>query len=254
MISELSLWAFTCLTGMVAGAYIIAAIFPAREEKKPWLFPLVSLVVLIVGGVSAIGHLHRPELVMNVLNNPAASLTMEGIFTGVMAAAIVVDLVFSLVKKSVVRATRILCLVAGIVLIAIEAYAYLEVYGITAWTGVSTFALFVLSDIASGGALWLLFRGKCENDKTYAITMCALAAAAAIAEFWKLADFVAFGADGVALLALGGVAAICGAVVAGIMYAKDKLRENKGLRIALVVLIIASMALSRYGFYMASIL
>ena len=96
MISEFPLMLFTVLTGIAIGAYVGAALFPKKgSDEKAWIFPLVALILLACGGFAAMGHLGRPGLMMNVLNNPGSSITMEGICTGIMAVIAIVDLVLA---------------------------------------------------------------------------------------------------------------------------------------------------------------
>ncbi len=253
MISEFPLWVFTTLTGMAAGAYVVAALFPAKEEKRPWLLGLIALALTVVGSLGALGHLGRPELVFGVLNNPAASLTLEGICAGIFAAAAAVDMVFGFAKKASARPVRFAGLALGCLLIAMESYAYIEVFGIPAWTGISTVALFVMSDIAAGACIWALLAGK-RVAGAFGATCLILLALAAGATFWKHLDFSALGSNGAGLLLAGGIvtAAAAFAAAAG-LAAKGKLPAG-AVAAAMAALAIVGMAVARYGFYMASFL
>lgn len=262
MISEFPLWVFTTLTGTAAGLAIMTVIFPAKDNKRPWILPLVALVLLLVGSVAVIGHLGRPELMLNVLNNPTASLTMEGICAGILIVVMAIDLVLSCVKKKAVAPVRIVELVAGCLVIAVEAYAYLEVFGIPAWSSVSTLPYFVASDLACGATLWMVLSRNTKNQHAFEIATCVIAALAAVCTFWKLADFIGVGADGQALLIAGAILMLIAAAICGYMI-KRKGESNdgantKGLKqkpvITIFVLTALGLIVSRYGFYMASFL
>lgn len=254
MISEFPLWVFTTLTGVAAGSYVIAALFPSEEEeKRPWLLPLVSLALIAVGSFGALGHLGRPELVLGVFNNPAASLTLEGICAGLMGLVAAVDLATALAKKRTLRAVRIVGLAAGCLLIAVESYAYLEVFGIPAWTGASTVALFVLSDVSAGACAWAFVSGR-RFKGPFGIVALALLALAAIATIWKCLDYAALGAAGQELLVAGAVVTVAAAVAAGMGIAGKPKLSVRLVASAVLVLGVAGMMIARYGFYMASIL
>ena len=79
LITEFPLFAFTTLGGMAAGAYAAAACFAddGREAKRPWLFPLVCLVLLGVGLLGVFGHLGRPEQFLLAMSNPASMIAEE---------------------------------------------------------------------------------------------------------------------------------------------------------------------------------
>ena len=81
MISEFSLFLFTTLGGLAAGAYVAAAIFPDvdRKPKRPWLFPLVCLALLGVGLLGVLGHLGRPERFLLAMSNPSSMIAEEAL-------------------------------------------------------------------------------------------------------------------------------------------------------------------------------
>ena len=78
MISEFSLFLFTLLGGTAAGAYVFSWAFPAGKGKKRWLLPLVSLVLLAIGGVALLLHLGHPERMFYAFTNLSAGITRAG--------------------------------------------------------------------------------------------------------------------------------------------------------------------------------
>jgi anaerobic dimethyl sulfoxide reductase subunit C (anchor subunit) len=250
MISEFPLLLFTALTGLAGGAYVGAALFPKAEEKKPWLFPVIALVLVGVGCLGVLGHLGRPMAVLNVLNRPMSPLTMEGIFAGIFAITIIVDLVLG-AKGQVNRGARIAGAVAGVLLMIVVTHLYPSVLGNPAWTAAPTLPLFVVGDIAAGLALWLALGESEEVNKTAALATAVFNGLLALVLAWQCAVFAGLG-ENIVPIALGAVLAVAAAVVAAIAP-QGKMKANVAI-ILIAVLAIAAMVISRYGFYMASVL
>lgn len=249
MISEFPLFVFTVLTGIAAGAYVGAALFPKKEEDpKPWLFPLVALVLVGVGSLAAVGHLGRPALVLNVLNNPTSSLTMEGMTAGLLALVAVVDLALCATKKQANRAVRIVGALAGIVCMCVVTSAYVSSYGNPAWTAAPTWPLFALGDLAAGMAFWMAFADM--PNKPLATIVAVAALLFAVVLVWQAATFAGLG-NPFGFIVCGAVFAIAGAVGAWITASTEL--WNTAAKIVFVLLVIALVA-SRYGFYLVSII
>lgn len=265
MIAEWPLWAFTILTGTACGAYIAAALFPAvskqatsstgdvpdsMSSKGQWAFPLVALALIAVGGLCAVAHLGRPELMFNVLNNPAAPITIEGICAGILAVVALVDVAISKSTGSSPRWVRIVGAIVGIVFIAVVTSAYVTSYGNSSWIATPTFPLFVLGDISVGCALWLAFFDK--KSKPLTLVSGIIAALFVIDLIWEGAVFSSFGQRGAIAIFIGAVFALAQAVLSFLDWS-GKFKASWG-RAALFVCAVLALAISRYGFYMASII
>ncbi|MDO4400991.1 MAG: dimethyl sulfoxide reductase anchor subunit [Coriobacteriia bacterium] len=249
MISEFPLMLFTVLTGIACGAYVGAALFPKKgADEKAWLFPVVVLVLAACGGLAATGHLGRPENIFNVLNNPGASITMEGICTGVLAVVAIIDLVLSKQKGEANRAVRIVGAIVGIVFLCIVTSVYTKSYGNPLWTATPTYGIFVLGGLAAGFGCWKLFAD--EDAKALDLAACAVSVLFALVLVWQASVFG--DAEGMVLIAVGAVLALAAAVVAYLSSAGKMNAKTAGL--VLAVLTIAALAVSRYGFYAASII
>ena len=250
MISEFPLFVFTVLTGIAAGSYVGAALFPKKEaSSKSWIFPLVALVLVGVGSLAAVGHLGRPQMVLNVLNNPTSSLTLEGATAGLLAVVAIVDLVLCASKKQSNRAVRIIGAIAGIICMCVVTSAYVTSYGNPAWTAAPTWPLFAAGDLAAGVTLWMCFADM--PNKPLATLVAVLAVVFAAVLIWQATTFASLAQPGVAQLVWGAIFAVAGAVGAWIT-ASMKL-WNTAAKWVFVLLAIALVA-SRYGFYMASII
>ena len=249
MISEFPLFVFTVLTGIAAGAYVGAALFPKKgDDSKPWLFPLVALILVGVGSLAAMAHLDRPHMVMNVLNNPTASITMEGMTAGLLAVVVIVDLALCASKKQANRAVRIVGAIAGVLCMCVVTSAYVTSYGNPAWIATPTWPLFFAGDLAAGIALWMAFADM--PNKPLATIVAVLAALFAVVLIWQAVTFAGLDKP-FGFIMCGAVFAIAGAVGAWIT-ASTKL-WNTAAKVVFVLLLVALVA-SRYGFYLVSII
>lgn len=249
MISEFPLLVFTVLTGIAGGAYVGAALFPRKSESaKPWVFPLVALIFIGVGSLAAMGHLGRPAMVLNVLNNPTASITMEGISAGVLALVAIIDLALCASKKQTVRAIRIVGAIVGLVCMCIVTSAYVTSYGNPAWIATPTWPLFFAGDLAAGIALWMAFAEM--PNKGLAILAAVVAAIFAIVLVWQAVTFAGLDKP-FGMLVFGAVLAAA-AAIGSYITASTKLFNTAGK----IVFVLALLALivSRYGFYAVSII
>ncbi|WP_172136156.1 DmsC/YnfH family molybdoenzyme membrane anchor subunit [Adlercreutzia sp. ZJ473] len=250
MISEFPLLAFTVLTGLAAGAYVGAATFPdERETARPWLFPLIALVLVAAGCFGALGHLGRPALALTVLNNPASALTSEGIAACALGVVAAVDLVFCVSKKRASRGVRIVGAVIGVVLMLVMTRAYATTYGVVAWIAAPTLPLFLVGGLAAGMALWAVLRGKLDGALALVLGMLGVLLACVLA--WQAVVFAGLGEDALCLGAGAALALAAGAVAFVTRAGKIAPRTAS---VVVAVLAVAALCVSRYGFYMASIL
>lgn len=266
MISEFPLWAFTILTGIACGAYIAAAFFPVAKanmaasggaeaasgdaKERSWAFPLMALVLVAVGGLCAVAHLGRPQLMLNVLNNPTASITMEGICAGLLGIVTLIDLILSKKDGGSPRWVRIVGAVVSILFIAVVTSAYVTSYGNPSWIATPTFPLFLLGDLAVGCALWLALFDK--ESKTLALVSGIVAALFALNLLWEGIVFAGFEQSGTAVIIAGAVMAVAQAILAFLVWSGKA--KAPWMRPAMLVLALLALLVSRYGFYMASII
>lgn len=264
MISEFPLWAFTILTGIACGAYLAAAVFPkaqavgasaadvpATESKgNQWMFPLVALVLIAVGGLCAVAHLGRPQLMLNVLNNPTASITMEGICAGLLGLVALVDIILSRREGGSPRWIRIVGAIVGVGFMLVVTSAYVTSYGNPSWIATPTFPLFILGDVSVGCALWLAFFDK--GSKPLMLASGIVSALFAINLIWEGAVFAGFEQSGAAVILIGAGIALAQAVLAFLGWS-GKLKAT-WVRPVIFACAVVALAISRYGFYMASII
>lgn len=285
MISEFPLLVFTVLTSIAAGSYVAAAAFPRKgTDGRPWLLPVVAIVLVAIGGLAATTHLGRPANILNVLNNPIASLTMEGIVAGLLALVALVDAVLCFTKKSANRIVRIVGAVVGVALLCVVTYAYVTSYGNPVWISTPSYLVFVVAGLAAGFAFWQALANaggtaapaastpsgaSTTNSAPAAATAPALSLATAVLNLlfalvlvWQAVVFSGFGEAGFAPIAAGAVLAVAAAACAFLVGRKPGASSQgtagnalaTALLWAAAILAIAALIVSRYGFYMASII
>lgn len=249
MITDFPLYIFTSLTGLAAGVYVAACLFPKKNDSKPSIaLPLAALVLAGVGGVASSLHLGRPELVLSVLNNPGSSITLEAFGTGAFALFVLVDLILVAAKHKVSRPIRTIAAVMGIVLMIIEAHAYATMYGNPAFTQMSTWFLFVCISIACGFAMLPFFDIQASESKNFRLAACALLVVAAIVFIWEAAVFADFDKQIMQV--------VCGAVlacIAGALYTLPAAGKNSQLALFASAIAVAALLIGRYGFYLAAL-
>lgn len=254
MISEFPLWVFTLLTGIAAGCYVGAAALPAQgpttAKKANVALPIVALVLVAIGGIAAMTHLGRPELMLNVLNNPTSSLTLEGASAGVLAVVAIIDLIICLTKHEANRVVRIIGAVVGIVCMLIVTGAYTGSYGNLAWIAAPTYPLFIVGDLAAGIGLWNALSD--DEGKTGNIIAAVASVLLAAVLFWQSTVFGALAEAGTTMLVAGAVLALVAAAIAAVCAAGKG--NVKTLTWVYAIIAIVAVMVSRYGFYMASII
>lgn len=252
MISEFPLLVFTMLAGMSSGAYVAAAIFPPKQEqKRPWLLPIVMLVLLAVAGICVIGHLGRPGRLFNTLSNPLTSgISQEGILSAVLAIVMIADVAVAVVRKKHLRAISVVGAVVATLLACAMSNAYYTSYAILAFHSLGTWLMFMAGNIALGFALYgALEEGVCKTAP-FKWALVAIAAVAGIGIAMLAANFVGFGIDAGLLIAgliVGPVAAIV------VLLVGNKIPPHIAAWVVLGLLFVG-VGIARYGFYAAVIL
>lgn len=255
MISEFPLFLFTTLGGLAAGAYVASAFLPRGEdganEKRPWLFPLVCLVLLGVGLLGVLGHLGRPERFLLALSNPSSMIAEEAYWSIAFGLLMLVDLVLLARKGESPRVVRILAAVCAFALTCIMGWAYFTAYGNPAWAAWPTLPLFVIGDLAMGAALVGLFDGARFRKVGFAVATAVFALLAAASMVAVGVQFAATGHDIVPFVAAA-VLTAAGAVFALLAW-KSALRGSVAPALAFACVLVG-VAVARYAFYAASIL
>lgn len=249
-----SLFLFTLLGGMAAGAYAFeTGLARKREGSRPWLVPLVVVVLFAIGVIAAATHVRSiPNAMQSVFGgtvNLGSGMAREVLVAGVFLVLAIVDMAVTFARKPSPYALRVITAVVGVVFMIMMATAYTDVYGTPVWCHApATILSFVTGSLATGLALfvaltadsfqkgalrssWSLFNGLL-------IVGMALEAMAFMAENQSpAAQLIALVVGPIAALLLG--------------VASPKVKNGRALVIAACALVIVGVAISRYSFYAA---
>ncbi len=251
MISEFPLFICTTLAGIVAGGYVARAIKPLpTEQKPPWLFSLVSLVMAAVGCLVLFAHLGRPDRFFNAFSNFQAGIAQEGVTTVVFYSAIVADLIYCIVKKGSSRKLVIATAVLGVILAFVMGLAYLELLGVPAWTSIATIPFFVIGDLGMGAGFYLLFNRNVLSDKNFDIYSIVVQVLTALS---IAAVAIKFASVGLNILPFV-VGIIVGPVLFCVLDYAGKKKQYEWMPLALCACAIVGVAIARYGFYLGYVI
>ena len=246
MIAEFPLFIFTLFAGVSAGTYALAAAFPLKQkEERAWIFPLIMLILLGIGLIGCMAHLHHPERFLNALWNPLAGITQEAYLSMLFGLMLVIDPIFSMTTGATPRVVRIIGAVFGVILTFVMGFAYFNTLGVEPWGTYGTVPLFVMGDLAMGCAVWPLFNKDAYGDKSYLYTTVIIAALL-ICDFLGLTiAFSGFGINPAAFIA----AAIIGPIAQIFLTCLKQCRSASWMPIVVCACIIVGAAIARYAFY-----
>lgn len=254
MISEFPLFVFTTFGGLAVGAYVFAALFPVgkEDERRPWLVPLVCLVLLAIGLVGVLGHLGRPALFLNAFANPSAGITQEAYLSCALAVIILADLIASWRIGHGLRALRIVGAVVGIVLSLAMGYAYFVNFGTPAWHAWPTIPLFVIGDLVMGSALYaMLAGGKATRGKTtYTVISVVVDVLFAVSLAFQAVHFQSVGLSAAPFV----VALVIAPVACAVLSAVGRKGDKAWVGAALTACAIVGVCIARWFFYAGSVL
>lgn len=239
------LFLFTVLAGGAAGSYVARAFDANGQVKgKPWLFPLVALVLLAAGGIAVSFHLGHIERVLGAFNNLGAGIAQEGICSIVLGIVIFVDLVYSAKTGKVSRAIAIIGAVAGLLLAAIIAHAYVGFYGIAAWASWATFAHLFFANLALGTATYSLFVESPYQNKLFFGYALAIEALMLVACGAEVAHWASIGADPMIFV----VACVLAIVALAVTFLAAR-EGSSALTVATFALVVAAVIVARCAFF-----
>lgn len=264
MTELLPLLVFTTFGGIAAGAYAVSAfkaLIPTSGEAgeqagfaahKPWLFPLVCIVLLGIGLLGTLAHLGQPLRFINGMLNPGSMISQESYWAISFGLLMAIDLALVWFKGVSSKVVRTLGAVAACGMMVVTGLAYYRCAFIDVWASALTVPLFVVGDIAMGVALCMLF------TRIDAYERALHGADIVVAVVW-LCTTVAFALhmaacdQSVAVVAAG---AIVGPVAAGILSAcvmRGALKADKA-GYAILALAFIGVVVIRGAFFAAGVL
>lgn len=213
-----SLVLFTALSGCGAWLFVCTALGELRGEikKMPLLASVISIVLMIAGGIMSATHLSHVDRIFAVLTHPAPGIFLEALLLGITVVDVFVYLM--LVKREASVAARKITAAIGLALGLVLVFSCGASYMMDARPAWSTVLLplsYAGTSAAAGAGLYLLvavLRG--EDKQALSSGACYVLAGGALALLsglaYGLTSEIAFGSE--ALLFWAGVVVIGGVV------------------------------------------
>ncbi len=248
MIEEFPLFIFTLFAGLAAGAYIFRAIFSGKavDDKRPWLFPLITIILLGIGLIGVMMHLAHPERFLNALMNPTAGISLEGWFSIGFGVFLLIDLILCFARKSCPKVIVFIGAILALILTCVMGYSYFEVSGISEWASPVTFLLFICDDLLMGAALYAVFNPTIVKNRGFTITSAIVGAVAVVDFIIEAVMFTGDGAGFVAAYIVAAVLALAGIVVLLVLAARER---NSAAAWSFFILCFIGVLVARYAFY-----
>lgn len=247
-----SLFAFTVLGGMAAGAYVFETCFArTRSGDRPWLMPLVVVVLFAVGMLAASTHVQSISRAIGSLIdgtvNLGSGMVREVVVSGIFFVLALADAGFAFAKKDSPFALRAVTAVAAAACMVLMGTAYIDVLGNPVWTNApATVLSFVAGDLAMGLGLCSALGVADLSEKRIACVMVAVDAMLAIGLALEIAAFVAAGVSPAMQVAGLAIAPVAGAALT---LCASKFANKQALAIAVCAVLIIGVAVARYAFY-----
>ena len=256
----LPLLVFTTFAGLAAGACAVDALCGngragsgAAAPARPWLFPLVCLVLLGLGLCGTLLHLGQPLRFVNGMANPGSMIAQEAYWSIAFGAVIVVDLAVAKAKGAAVRPIRWAGGLVAVGLMVVTGLAYYQSLGLPAWSGAATVPLFLVGDLALGAGLCaLLDRSALAGGVLAAANVAAGVAFAAVLGAFGL-HLARIGLDATGLLVAAGIVGPLAASAVAAATRAGKLPAQAG-GVAVCALAIVGVVLARYAFFAAGMM
>ena len=218
----LPLLVFTTFAGLAAGAYAVDALCGngragsgAAAPARPWLFPLVCLVLLGLGLCGTLLHLGQPLRFVNGMANPGSMIAQEAYWSIAFGTVIVVDLAVAKAKGAAVRPIRWAGGLVAVGLMVVTGLAYYQSLGLPAWSGAATVPLFLVGDLALGAGLCALLDRSALAGGVLAAANVAAGIVGPLA-----ASAVAAATRAGKLPAQAGGVAVCALAIVGVVLAR----------------------------------
>ena len=252
----LPLLIFTTFAGFSAGAYAIDALCGKAQDAKqpntrPWLFPLVCVLLLGIGLCGTLAHLGQPLRFLNGMANPASGISQESYWAIALGIVIVIDLVLSWKNKKTYRALRVIGGLVACGFMIVTGLAYYDCLGLAAWCTASTLPIFIVGDVVLGAALCVIFAGEAWQKGWLKAAIVATQVAWGITLIAHALYLCRIGLDATSLIVS---AFICGPVlvsacVALAHFKKSPQVSNTIWTWLILLLSFGSVAIARYAFF-----
>lgn len=248
-----SLFLFTLLGGLAAGAYVFDVCFNRkRDGERPWLMPVIVVVLFAVGLIAAATHIHSIPRAFEALFggtvNFGSGMIWEVVISAIFLILALVDMILVFAKKASPFALRVVAAVFAALAMISMATAYINVYGNPVWTNApATIVSFVAGDLAAGLGLYVLVARANYGEKMLRNVALVVAALFVIGAALEIAAFAGAGESIVAQA----IALVCSIAAAVFVALSSKFKNGNVVAIVVCVLLVVGVAVSRYAFYAA---
>lgn len=214
-----SLVIFTVLAGAGAWAYfafcLSALTGNVRNDRTRLLACVVTLVMLVVGGLASVTHLSHPDRIMAVFSHPTMGIFTEALFVALVGIAVVAYLLVWRrgAGEGAQKALLVVGAVLAVLLTLMLGYSYMMASR-PSWNTPLLPLAYVFTASSGGAALYLLVAalGK-EGEQATRFASVLLMAGGVLAGVTALAFGLAAGTIGAEAAPLWLAVVLCGAVV-----------------------------------------
>ena len=247
-----SLYLFTLLGGLAAGTYVSETCFQrTRASKRPWLVPLVVVVLFAAGMIAASTHVHSiPRAFDSIANgtvNFGSGMVKEVVLSACFFVLAVIDLIVTFARKGSPFALRAVTAVAALACIVLMGVAYIDVYGISVWCNApATVLTFLAGDLAMGLGLCALLGSADLDSGAVRGALVAVAAVLAVGLGLEIAAFMGEGLNPAAEIAGLIIAPVVSVVAVALA---SKFQNKTALAVVVCIAMVAGVAIARYAFY-----
>ena len=207
-----------------------------RKGERPWLVPLVVVVLFAIGMIAAATHVHSLSRAFASIGagtvNFGSGMVKEVLLAGIFFILALIDLIITFVKKDSPFALRVIGAIAAVLVIVLMGTAYIDVYGNAVWSNApATVLTFVAGALAMGLGLYTLV----TVDVVLAVGLAL-----------EIAAFSGAGLNPAMQIAGLVIAPVASAIL---VFAGAKFNNKKTLAIVVCALLVIGVAIARYGFY-----
>ncbi|MDR1015238.1 MAG: dimethyl sulfoxide reductase anchor subunit [Coriobacteriales bacterium] len=172
MAVEWPLLLFTIIAGAGAGILAFAGLgeFLGASRKSRFVAAIISLTLLVVGGLASLPHLENPANFMSAATNlfSFSPISLELIFLGLCAIVAIVYLVVVNREGSASKTVGIIGIVCGVVFAYVSGHGYEVIAVRAAWATPALTLSYLLSALTLGGFLFLTMQVALKDDATCA--------------------------------------------------------------------------------------
>ena len=156
---------FTSLVAASAGLFCVQGIYAiaGKGEKAQKTATIVSLALLVVGGIAVFFHLEHWERIFNGFGHITSGITQELIFIVIMFVVMILFFVFLRREGKIAKWLGILAIVSALALIFVMGHSYMMAAR-PAWNNILQILSLLGAAAAMGAGLFALLDAKEEGD------------------------------------------------------------------------------------------